>query len=135
VSWTAGVGIGEVLAAAHRSARHRAGLDLPAWGERGSTQETEGRSTGEPEAGPQEDELGEESLMAAIEGRGRVLSAAALGGHAIMAPGPDLAGWLACCPAADRDDAALVNSITAPAVLFSACRGGLWLDGAPSPAN
>jgi Domain of unknown function (DUF222) len=113
VSWTAGVGIGEVLAAAHRSAWHRVGLDLPAWGELDPAEETTGRPAGEPEAGPQEDEPGEEALMAAVEGRGRVLSAAALGGHAIMAPGPDLAGWLACCPAADRDEAALVNSITA----------------------
>jgi Domain of unknown function (DUF222) len=57
--------------------------------------------------------VGEEALLAAAEDRGRVLPAAALGGHAVMAPGPDLAGWLACCQAADRDDAALVNSITA----------------------
>jgi hypothetical protein len=42
-----------------------------------------------------------------------VLSVAALGGHAIMAPGPDLAGWLACGQASERDDAALVTSITA----------------------
>ena len=42
-----------------------------------------------------------------------MLSVAALGGHAIMAPGPDLAGWLACGKATERDDAALVTSITA----------------------
>jgi Domain of unknown function (DUF222) len=113
VSWTGGVGIGPVLAASHRCARHRAGLDLPAWGEVGSAGASEGRPVGEPEAGPQDDELGEEALRAATEGRGRVLSAAVLGSHAIMAPGPDLAGWLACGQAADRDDAALVNSITA----------------------
>ena len=113
VSWTGGVGIGQVLAAAHRHARHRAGLDLPAWGEVGTVRESEGWPTGEPEAGPPDDELGEEALMAAAEGRGRVLPAAALGGHAIMAPGPGLAGWLACGRAAERDDAALVNSITA----------------------
>ena len=47
------------------------------------------------------------------EDRGHVLSVAALGGHAIMAPGPDLAGWLACGKATERDDAALVTSITA----------------------
>jgi hypothetical protein len=92
VSWTGGVGLGPVLAAAHRHARHRAGLDLPAWGEAGSAGESEGRPTGDPEAAPQDDELGEEALAAASEGRGRVLPAAALGGHAIMAPGPD---WLA----------------------------------------
>ena len=42
-----------------------------------------------------------------------MLSVAALGGHAIMPPGPDLAGWLACSRASERDDAALVTSITA----------------------
>jgi len=113
VSWTAGVGIGQVLAAAHRYTRHRAGLDLPAWGELGCEGEREDRPAGEPEAGPLDDTLGEEALLAATEDRGHVLPAAALGGHAVMAPGPDLAGWLACCQAADRDDAALVNSITA----------------------
>ncbi|HYB87406.1 MAG TPA: DUF222 domain-containing protein [Streptosporangiaceae bacterium] len=51
--------------------------------------------------------------MATDEDRGRVLSIAELSGHAIMAPGPDLACWLACGQAPDRDDAALVNSITA----------------------
>jgi Domain of unknown function (DUF222) len=113
VSWTAGVGIGQVLAAAHRCTRHSAGLDLPAWGELRCEGESEDRPVGEPDADPLDDALGEEALSAAAEDRGRVLPAAALGGHAVMAPGPDLAGWLACCQAADRDDAALVNSITA----------------------
>jgi hypothetical protein len=113
VSWTAGVGIGQVLAAARRYTRHRAGLDLPAWGELGCEEQGEGSPSGEPEAGPLDDMAGGEALLAAAEDRGRVLPAAAIGGHAVMAPGPDLAGWLACCPAADRDDAALVNSITA----------------------
>ena len=113
VSWTAGVGIGQVLAAAHRYTRHRAGLDLPAWGEPGCEAEDEGSPSGEPEPGPLDDALGEEALLAATEDRGHVLAAAALGGHAVVAPGPELAGWLACWPAPDRDDAALVNSITA----------------------
>src|SRR5215469_2551357 len=113
VSWTAGVGIEDVLAAASRYARHHAGLDFPAWGELGSAGGSDGQPADEPEASPQDDALGEEALLAATEDRGQVLSAAALGGHAVMAPGPDLAGWLTCCPAADRDDAALVNSITA----------------------
>src|SRR5215469_10391433 len=113
VSWTAGVGIEDVLAAASRYARHHAGLDFPAWGELGSAGGSDGQPADEPEASPQDDTLGEEALLAATEDRGHVLPAAALGGHAVMAPGPDLAGWLACCQAADRDDAALVNSITA----------------------
>ena len=113
VSWTGGVSIDQVLSAVHRYQRHQAGLDLPAWGEVGHSGKRDGQSAGDPGAGPHDDELGEEAATAAHEGRGRVLSVAALGGHAIMPPGPDLAGWLACSTASDRDDAALVTSITA----------------------
>jgi hypothetical protein len=109
VSWTGGLTLAEVLSAADRHGRHRAGESLPSWGEVGCA----GEGKGEPAAGPQQDELGEEAVMAALEDRGRVLPVAALGGHAIMAPGPDLAGWLACSRADERDDAALVTSITA----------------------
>jgi hypothetical protein len=113
VSWTGGLDIGQVLAAAHRHQLHRAGADLPAWREGDGTGKGESRPAAGPEVGPPGDELGEEAVRAALEGRGRVLTAAALGGHVVMAPGPDLAGWLACGQAADRDDAALVTSITA----------------------
>jgi Domain of unknown function (DUF222) len=113
VSWTGGVTLDQVLSAAHRYQRHRAGLDLPAWGEAGHSGKPDDRPAGDPGAGPPDDELGAEAVTAAHEDRGRVLSAAALGGHAIMAPGPDLAGWLACGNVAERDDAALVTSITA----------------------
>jgi Domain of unknown function (DUF222) len=113
VSWTGGLGIGQVLAAAHRHQLHRAGADLPAWGEEDGAGKGESQPAAGPEVGPQGDELGEEAVRAALEGRGRVLTAATLGGHVVMAPGPDLAGWLACGQAADRDDAALVTSITA----------------------
>jgi hypothetical protein len=107
------VTIGQVLSAVDRYQRHRAGLDLPAWGEVGHTGKPDDPPAGDPGPGPQDDELAEETVRAAPEGRGRVLSVAALGGHAIMAPGPDLAGWLACSQASERDDAALVTSITA----------------------
>src|SRR5262245_35186639 len=113
VSWTGGVTIGQVLSAADRYQRHRAGLDLPAWGEVGHAGQPDDPPAGDPGPGPQDDELAEEAVRAAPEDRGRVLSVAALGGHAIMAPGPDLAGWLACGRATERDDAALVTSITA----------------------
>ena len=113
VSWTGGLDIGQVLAAARRHQLHRA-----AWTSRPGARGVVGgraksRPAAGPEAGPQGDELGEDAVRAALEGRGRVLTAAALGGHVVMAPGPDLAGWLACGQAADRDDAALVTSITA----------------------
>src|SRR5215831_8430096 len=113
VTWGGGMTIEEVLAAARRYRRHRAGLDLPAWGQVGCAGEREGPSADEPGPGPQLDEQGEDAVMAAFEGRGRVLTAAELGGHAVVAPGPDLACWLACGEAAQRDDAALVTSITA----------------------
>jgi hypothetical protein len=113
VSWTGGVSIDQVLSAMHRYQRHRAGLDLPAWGEVGHSGKPDGKSAGDPRAGPRDGGLGGEAATAAHQGRGRVLSVAALGGHAIMPPGPDLAGWLACSRASERDDAALVTSITA----------------------
>src|SRR5215831_17141914 len=113
VSWTGGVTIGQVLSAVDRYQRHRAGLDLPAWGEVGHTGKPDDPPLCDRRPGPQDDELAEEAVRAAPEGRGRVLPVAALGGHAIMAPGPDLAGWLACSQAPERDDAALVTSITA----------------------
>ena len=113
VSWTGGVTIGQVLSAVDRYQRHRAGLDLPAWGEVDHAGKPDDPPAGDPGPGPQDDELAREAVRAAPEGRGRVLSVAALGGHAIMAPGPDLAGWLACSQASERDDAALVTSITA----------------------
>jgi hypothetical protein len=113
VSWTGGVSIDQVLSAVHRYQRLQTGLDLPAWGEVGHSGKRDGQSAGDPGAGRRDDELGEEAATAAHQGRGRVLSVAALGGHAIMPPGPDLAGWLACSRASDRDDAALVTSITA----------------------
>src|SRR5215471_4622044 len=113
VSWTGGVTIGQVLSAVDRYQRHRAGLDLPAWGEVGHAGKPDDPPAGDPGPGRPDDELAEEAIRAAPEGGGRVLSVAALGGHAIMAPGPDLAGWLACGQASERDDAALVTSITA----------------------
>ncbi|HXZ76741.1 MAG TPA: DUF222 domain-containing protein [Streptosporangiaceae bacterium] len=113
VNWTGGVTIDQVLSAVQRYQRHRAGLDLPAWGEAGPTREPDEPPARGLGAAARDDGLGEESATAAPEDGGRVLSVAALGGHAIMAPGPDLAGWLACGKATERDDAALVTSITA----------------------
>jgi hypothetical protein len=113
VSWAGGVTLDQVLSAVHRYQRHQAGLELPAWSEAGHSGKPGDQPAGDPDARPQDDELGEEAAAAAHEDRGYVLSVAALGGHAIMAPGPDLAGWLACSKATERDDAALVTSITA----------------------
>ena len=113
VSWTGGVTIDQVLSAVHRYQRHRAGLDLPAWGEAGHAGKPNDPPAGDPGEGPQDDGFGGEEATAVPGDQGHVLSVAALGGHAIMPPGPDLAGWLACSEATERDDAALVTSITA----------------------
>ncbi len=109
VTWTGDLAIERVLAAAHRHELHRAGLELPAWGEPGS----DWASEGQPAAGPEGDPLGEDAARAALDGTGRVLPLGALAGHALMAPGPDLAGWLSCAQASELDDAALTTSITA----------------------
>src|SRR5215471_14573279 len=45
VSWTGGVSIDQVLSAVHRYQRHRAGLDLPAWGEVGHSGKPDDPST------------------------------------------------------------------------------------------
>ncbi len=113
VSFTGGMTLDQVLSAVHRYQRHRAGLDLPAWGEAGHSGKPNDQPAGDPGAGPPDDGLGAEAAAAAHEDPGHVLSVGALGGHAIMSPGPDLAGWLACGTATERDDAALVTSITA----------------------
>ena len=70
VSWTGGVSIDQVLSAVHRYQRHRAGLDLPAWGEVGHSGRPDDQSAGDLGAGPQDDELDEEAATAAHEGRG-----------------------------------------------------------------
>src|SRR5215475_622645 len=81
VSWTGGVTISQVLSAVHRYQRHRAGLDLPAWGDAGHAGKPNDPPPGDPEAGRPDDELSEEAVTAGPEDRGRVLSVAALGGH------------------------------------------------------
>jgi hypothetical protein len=50
VSWTGGVSIDQVLSAVHRYQRHRAGLDLPAWGEVGHSGKTDDQSADDPGA-------------------------------------------------------------------------------------
>jgi hypothetical protein len=107
VSWTGGLAIGDVLAAAQRYGLHRASLTLPAWPEADGT----GDDLAVAGLAPSQD--GDEAFQAAVAGRGRVLPAGALAGHAVMAPGPDLAGWLSCAAPGELDDAALTTSITA----------------------
>ena len=55
---------------------------------------------------------GEDAVEAALSGTGSSVSLADLAGHALIEPGPALAGWLSCAPCADLDDAGLVTSIT-----------------------
>src|SRR5262249_32382787 len=73
VSWTGGVTIDQVLSAVHRYQRHRAGLDLPAWGDAGHMGKPDDPPAGGPGTGPPDDES-DEAATDAAEGRGRVLS-------------------------------------------------------------
>jgi len=52
-------------------------------------------------------------LRAAEQGAGQAAPVDDLAGHARLTPGPALASWLSCIDAAQLDDAALANSITA----------------------
>ena len=52
-------------------------------------------------------------MRAAEQGAGQAVPVDDLAGHARLAPGPALANWLSCMDAAQLDDAALANSITA----------------------
>ena len=60
-----------------------------------------------------DDPQGEDAVAAAMSGAGSSVSLADLAGHALIDPGPALAGWLSCASSADLDDAGLVTSITA----------------------
>ena len=60
-----------------------------------------------------DDPQGEDAVAAAMSGAASSVSLADLAGHALIDPGPDLAGWLSCASSADLDDAGLVTSITA----------------------
>ena len=71
-------------------------------------------SAEEPAARPdEEDPFGEDELRAAEQGAGQAVPLDDLAGHARLTPGPALASWLSCMDAAQLDDAALANSITA----------------------
>lgn len=109
VSWGE-LDLADVLAAAHRHELHRLGIDVPGWRDVEAGGVQAGAGTGVPEwtegCPPGDTEHG-----GAAE-QGELLSAAALGGHMMIAPGPVLAGWLACARPRELDDAALVTSIT-----------------------
>jgi hypothetical protein len=139
-TWPSEVSIEDILAAAERRARYLAGEEIP--GRRTRKSRGSGRRTGGPndavpssaDAGPAssaeagrtgsaggvplfdpalDDPQGEDAVEAAMSGAGSSVSLADLAGHALIDPGPDLAGWLSCAPSADLDDAGLVTSITA----------------------
>jgi hypothetical protein len=131
-TWPSEVSIEDILAAAERRARYLAGEEIP--GRRKRKSRGSGRRTGVPsDAVPPaadtspadsvggaplfdpaaDDPQGEDAVEAAISGAGSSVSLADLAGHALIDPGPALAGWLSCAPSADLDDAGLVTSITA----------------------
>ncbi len=89
----------------------------PGWAAGSSATSPAGSSpslAGEPAAPPdEEDPFGEDELRAAEQGAGPAVPLDDLAGHARLTPGPALASWLSCMDAAQLDDAALANSITA----------------------
>jgi hypothetical protein len=131
-TWSSELSIEDVLAAADRRARYLAGGDIPGRQERrrrGSTPRGEApgsASTAAPAppdaadgldamlagSGAPGDPLGDEFVLAALSDQGTSVSLAELAGHALVEPGPALAGWLSCAAPADLDDAGLVTSIT-----------------------
>lgn len=101
--------VAQVVAAANRHQQHKAGMDLPGWGEWRDPFEWPDASG---EAGADSAQACDERF---IDGRGideRVMPAGSLGGHVLVMPGPQLAGWLAGAGCSQLDDAALVTSIT-----------------------
>jgi Domain of unknown function (DUF222) len=131
-TWPSEVSIEDILAAAERRARYLAGEEIP--GRRKRKSRGSGRRTSVPsdavppsaDTGPPDsvagtplfdpaadDPQGEDAVAAAMSGAGSSVSLADLAGHALIDPGPALAGWLSCAPSADLDDAGLVTSITA----------------------
>jgi hypothetical protein len=112
-SWTDDLPLEDVLAAAQRLVRHRAGHDLPATDAPGpdapGPDATGADATSAALA--DEDPLGEADGQP-LEAAGHpVLSIGELAGQARLAPGPALAGWLGCAPAGQLDDAGLVSSL------------------------
>src|ERR1022692_4514018 len=127
-TWPSEVSIEDILAAAERRARYLAGEEIP--GRRKRKSRGSGRRTGVPgdavppsaDTGPADsvggaplfdpaadDPQGEDAVDAAMSGAGSSVSLADLAGHALIDPGPALAGWLSCAPSADLDDAGLVT--------------------------
>ena len=130
-SWPAEISIEDILAAADRRARYLAGEEIPGRPERksragGRRGKVSGSTIPAPDkVGPgaadgraispvpaEDDPQGEDAVEAALSGAGSSVSLADLAGHALIEPGPALAGWLSCAPCADLDDAGLVTSIT-----------------------
>jgi len=135
-TWSSEVSIEDILAAAERRARYLAGDEIPGRPEYKSR--ARGRRSGVPgdivplsaDAAPApapapadgdasscgpvaDDPHGEDAVAAALSGAGSSVTLAELAGHALIEPGPALAGWLSCAPSADLDDAGLVTSVTA----------------------
>ena len=135
LTWSAEVSVEDILAAANRRARYLAGEDIPGRPDRRAG--SRGRAVVPGDASPspdasgsppdavaaggaadlltpaEEDPLGEGALEAALSGAGSSVPLAELAGHAVIDPGPALAGWLSCASQTDLDDAGLVTSIAA----------------------
>jgi Domain of unknown function (DUF222) len=119
--WAEDLALDELLAAAGRAVRSRAGQEIPAWGEPSS--EPTGPVADDPVADESvadesvaddplgDNPLGDDELPADESGTSPALEAAELAGQMRIPPGAPLAAWLGQAEPATLDDAGLVNSI------------------------
>lgn len=117
--WSEHLALDELLAAAGRVVRSRAGQEIPAWGEPSPPDASPQKySAGQPVAndpvrGDQlaDDPLADGELRAADSAASPAVAPPELAGQMRIPPGPALAAWLGQAPPATLDDAGLVNSI------------------------
>ena len=118
--WTEDLALDELLAAAGRAVRSRAGQEIPAWGEPSS--EPSGRAADPALEDPALEDpvladpaldgpLGDDNLPADEPVAAPALEVAELAGQMRIPPGASLAAWLGQAEPTTLDDAGLVNSI------------------------
>ena len=122
--WSEDLALDELLAAADRATRSRAGQEIPAWGEPPSDTCAQGRRNGQfhpagdslagapvPDDLLADDALADDELRAADSAARPAVPVSELAGQMRIFPGPALAAWLGQAQPATLDDAGLVNSI------------------------
>jgi Domain of unknown function (DUF222) len=119
--WIEDLALDELLAAAGRAVRSRAGQEIPAWGEPSSESTGSVPNNSVPDESVPGDPLSDESVSDDSLGDGELpadesaaapaLQAAELAGQMRIPPGASLAAWLGQAEPTALDDGGLVNSI------------------------